>query len=370
MQRAALRPRRHPPRRRPTSAAWLRHAAWPADAFPLRRDFAVDSLVGNDIDALPLRAGRRRRRARDPGRAGARRHDRARALPLLDRRREGAAARGAARLHAQGHREALRGPRSRRTARALAGRVSGDSTVAYAWAYAMAVGGARRRTRRRRGRSWLRALLLERERIANHLGDLGYLGNDGGLAFGLAQFSRLKEDVLRLNARALRPSLPDGPRRARRRERDDLAHGWRRSCSSSATRSSARCSGCGTSTTITPGCRTASSTCGQLTPRARARARRRSGSRPARAVIALRRARRTRPRALRSPRRGDGARAARATSPLGSRCASTRSSSRCGSCSAIVERHAARRPVATSRCRARRRPRSASAGSRAGAARC
>ena len=48
---------------------------------------------------------------------------------------------------------------------------------------------------------WLRALLLERERIANHLGDLGYLGNDGGLAFGLAQFSRLKEDLLRLNAK-------------------------------------------------------------------------------------------------------------------------------------------------------------------------
>jgi Ni,Fe-hydrogenase III large subunit len=47
----------------------------------------------------------------------------------------------------------------------------------------------------------LRALMLERERIANHLGDLGYLGNDGGLAFGLAQFMRLKEDVLRLNAK-------------------------------------------------------------------------------------------------------------------------------------------------------------------------
>src|SRR5262249_12782329 len=47
---------------------------------------------------------------------------------------------------------------------------------------------------------WLRAAALERERIANHLGDLGYLGNDGGLAFGLAQFMRLKEDVLRLNA--------------------------------------------------------------------------------------------------------------------------------------------------------------------------
>ncbi|MGH8623094.1 MAG: Ni,Fe-hydrogenase III large subunit, partial [Burkholderiales bacterium] len=44
---------------------------------------------------------------------------------------------------------------------------------------------------------WLRALLLERERVANHLGDLGFLGNDAALAFGLAQFLRLKEDSLR-----------------------------------------------------------------------------------------------------------------------------------------------------------------------------
>ncbi len=82
----------------------------------------------------------------------------------------------------------------------LAGRVSGDSTVAFAWAYAMALeaaAGAEVPTRA----LWLRALFLERERIANHLGDLGYLGNDGGLAFGLAQFSRLKEDLLRLNER-------------------------------------------------------------------------------------------------------------------------------------------------------------------------
>src|SRR6202008_768900 len=48
---------------------------------------------------------------------------------------------------------------------------------------------------------WLRAMLLERERIANHLGDLGALGNDAGFAYGLAQFSRLKEDWLRLNSR-------------------------------------------------------------------------------------------------------------------------------------------------------------------------
>jgi Ni,Fe-hydrogenase III large subunit len=51
--------------------------------------------------------------------------------------------------------------------------------------------------------SWLRALALELERIANHLGDLGALGNDAGFAFGLAQFSRLKEHLLRATEQAL-----------------------------------------------------------------------------------------------------------------------------------------------------------------------
>ena len=80
----------------------------------------------------------------------------------------------------------------------LAGRVSGDSTVAYAWAYCMALESACRVTLPARA-AWLRALMLERERVANHLGDLGALGNDAGLAFGLAQFSRLREDWLRLS---------------------------------------------------------------------------------------------------------------------------------------------------------------------------
>jgi len=83
----------------------------------------------------------------------------------------------------------------------LAGRISGDSTVAYAWAYAQAlesIAGVEVPPRSQ----WLRALMLERERIANHLGDLGYLGNDAGFAFGLAQLSRIKEDVLRTNLAA------------------------------------------------------------------------------------------------------------------------------------------------------------------------
>ena len=97
----------------------------------------------------------------------------------------------------------------------LAGRISGDSTVAYAWAYAQAVEAIAGVAPPPRA-AWLRALALERERIANHLGDLGYLGNDAGFAFGLAQFSRLKEDVLRANRR-VRPSAADGRHRAGRR---------------------------------------------------------------------------------------------------------------------------------------------------------
>ena len=81
----------------------------------------------------------------------------------------------------------------------LAGRVSGDSTVAYAWAYAMAAESIAAVTPPDRA-LWLRALFLERERIANHLGDLGDLGNYVALSFGFAQFWILKEQVLRNNA--------------------------------------------------------------------------------------------------------------------------------------------------------------------------
>ena len=83
----------------------------------------------------------------------------------------------------------------------LAGRVSGDSTVAFSWAYCMALESVTDCEIPQRGAE-LRALMLERERIANHLGDLGALGNDAAFAFGLAQFSRLRENWLRLSAQA------------------------------------------------------------------------------------------------------------------------------------------------------------------------
>jgi len=84
----------------------------------------------------------------------------------------------------------------------LAARVSGDSAVAFSWAYCQALEGIAGIEIPPRA-AWLRGLYLELERIANHLGDLGALGNDAGFAFGLAQFSRLKELLLRACAEAL-----------------------------------------------------------------------------------------------------------------------------------------------------------------------
>ncbi|MBS0213207.1 MAG: NADH-quinone oxidoreductase subunit C [Proteobacteria bacterium] len=90
---------------------------------------------------------------------------------------------------------------------ALAARIAGDSAAAFGWAYAMAAEALTGTQPPPRALA-LRALLLERERLANHLGDLGALGNDGGFAFGLSQFQRLKEDLLRANAAAFGARYP------------------------------------------------------------------------------------------------------------------------------------------------------------------
>jgi Ni,Fe-hydrogenase III large subunit len=80
----------------------------------------------------------------------------------------------------------------------LAGRVSGDTTVAHCLAYSRAVEAMTDSIPPERA-MWLRALFLERERIANHLGDLGAICNDVAFAFLLYQFHRLKEMLLRTN---------------------------------------------------------------------------------------------------------------------------------------------------------------------------
>jgi Ni,Fe-hydrogenase III large subunit len=78
----------------------------------------------------------------------------------------------------------------------LAGRVSGDSTVAYAYAFSKAAEAALELAVPDRA-VWLRALLAELERLANHLGDIGAICNDASFTLMHAHCSVLRESVLR-----------------------------------------------------------------------------------------------------------------------------------------------------------------------------
>lgn len=78
----------------------------------------------------------------------------------------------------------------------LAGRVSGDSTVAYAFAFARAAEAALGIEAPPRA-AWLRALAAEIERLANHFGDIGAICNDASFALLHAHFGVLRENMLR-----------------------------------------------------------------------------------------------------------------------------------------------------------------------------
>src|SRR6266404_2958624 len=83
----------------------------------------------------------------------------------------------------------------------LAGRVSGDSTVAYSYAFSRAAEAALGLVVPGRA-VWLRALLAELERLANHLGDIGAICNDASFTLMHAHCSVLREGVLRAAATA------------------------------------------------------------------------------------------------------------------------------------------------------------------------
>ncbi len=84
----------------------------------------------------------------------------------------------------------------------LSGRVSGDSSVAHTWAACQACESAVGMVLPRRA-LLIRAILAERERIANHLGDIGACCNDVGFTFALVQCSRLREIWQRQNSAVL-----------------------------------------------------------------------------------------------------------------------------------------------------------------------
>jgi len=180
---------------------WLRHAAWPANFHPLSDvalpepisppvidDYAFVRVEGDGVHEIPV--GPVHAGIIEPG------HFRFSIVGEKVLRLEqhlGYVHKGIERRFSElplleGHR--------------LAARVSGDSAVAFSWAYCQALEGMSAANVPARA-VWLRALGLELERLANHLGDLGALGNDAGFAVGLAQFSRLKEQLLRATEHAL-----------------------------------------------------------------------------------------------------------------------------------------------------------------------
>lgn len=99
-----------------------------------------------------------------------------------------------------GHRgiESLFPGRSLEEAAALAGRISGDSTAAYAWAFAMAVEAAVHGQPPLRALH-LRAVIAELERVANHLGDIGAIALETSYAQIHTHATLLREQLLRAN---------------------------------------------------------------------------------------------------------------------------------------------------------------------------
>jgi len=83
----------------------------------------------------------------------------------------------------------------------LAARTSGDSTVAYGIAFAHAAEAAVNIDAPPRAR-YLRALMAELERLANHFGDIGAICNDASFALMHAHCGVLRELVLRASGTA------------------------------------------------------------------------------------------------------------------------------------------------------------------------
>lgn len=184
----------------PDPNRWTRHQAWAENVYPLRRNFpatghpyeqtAPDSeypfLKAQGASVYEIPVGPVHAGIIEPG------HFRFQAIGetvLHLEERLGYVHKGIEKI-AEG-----RAPES--LAR-LAGRVSGDATVAHTWAACLAMERAAGIEAPPRA-AYLRGILAERERVVNHLWDLGALCNDVGFAFGYYQFGRLRELWLREN---------------------------------------------------------------------------------------------------------------------------------------------------------------------------
>lgn len=186
----------------PDARRWTRHQAWKDSEYPLRKDFSISGKQTTptqtppddgyrflfahgagvyEIPVGPVHAG-----IIEPG------HFRFQAVGetvLNLEERLGYVHKGIEKI-AEG-RDAVGLAR-------LAGRVSGDSTVAHAWAACMAMEKAAGIEVTPRA-LFIRAIMAERERVANHIGDIGAICNDVSFAFAFYQLGRLREEWQRLS---------------------------------------------------------------------------------------------------------------------------------------------------------------------------
>lgn len=185
----------------PDNRRWTRHQAWTENSYPLRKDFPLQGTpVGitapdmhypfikahgqgvYEIPVGPVHAG-----IIEPG------HFRFQAvgeLILNLEERLGYVHKGIEKI-AEG--------RTPESLARLAGRVSGDTTVSHCWAACMAMEQAANVEIPPRA-ALIRGILAERERVANHLGDIGAICNDVAFVFAQMQMTRLRELWQRTNA--------------------------------------------------------------------------------------------------------------------------------------------------------------------------
>ncbi|MEK6791453.1 MAG: NADH-quinone oxidoreductase subunit C [Deltaproteobacteria bacterium] len=181
----------------PDPRPWIKHEDWPEDAFPLRKSFDASKFLERrdgtydwiqatgdgvyEIPVGPVHAG-----IIEPG------HFRFQAIGEdiinLEERlgyvHKGIEKRFESLPILEGYK--------------LAGRVSGDTTVAHSIAYCQALEAAGESQIPPRA-AWIRAVLLELERLVNHISDIGAICNDAAFTFMLYQTAILRERILKMN---------------------------------------------------------------------------------------------------------------------------------------------------------------------------
>jgi Ni,Fe-hydrogenase III large subunit/Ni,Fe-hydrogenase III component G len=175
----------------------IRHGHWPTGWYPMRRDADPDPLFDPDVGSFPflevegdgvyeIPVGPVHAGLIEPG------HFRFSVVGETILRMK-------ARLWFV-HRgvEKLFEGRDPADALEIAERISGDTAVGHSLAFAMAVEDATGTVVTEQDRT-VRALLLELERLHNHVADIGALANDVGFGLANAHAQRLRETLLRVN---------------------------------------------------------------------------------------------------------------------------------------------------------------------------